>query len=111
MKTFIFEGHSDDTFGEYGVTNDDYDNCASGRPIQFSLIQPDKSGIIVTGIYCNSINRGEGWMIGIENLSEANPFTGECILNPSYKGYRNQLTVSAHDDSVLTCLNRSDSER
>ena len=28
-----FEGYSDDTFGEYGVTNDDYDNSASGKPI------------------------------------------------------------------------------
>jgi hypothetical protein len=29
MPTLRFEGYSDDTFGEYGHTNDDYDNCAS----------------------------------------------------------------------------------
>lgn len=28
MPQLIFEGHSDDTFGEYGFTSDDYDCCA-----------------------------------------------------------------------------------
>jgi len=48
MQEFKFEGCSDDTFGEYGVTNDDYDNCASGEPIRFQLTMPDGAGIIVT---------------------------------------------------------------
>lgn len=34
MHTLKFHGYSDDTFGEYGVTNQDCDNCASGMPIQ-----------------------------------------------------------------------------
>lgn len=34
MKTLKFEGYSDDTFGEYGVTNQDVDNCATMEPIQ-----------------------------------------------------------------------------
>lgn len=34
MKTLKFMGYSDDTFGEYGVTNEDVDNCGRGNPIQ-----------------------------------------------------------------------------
>lgn len=34
MRTLRFEGYGDDTFGEYGLTRDDVDNCASGTPIQ-----------------------------------------------------------------------------
>ena len=34
MKTLRFQGYSDDTFGEYGVTNQDVDNCGSCKPIQ-----------------------------------------------------------------------------
>lgn len=29
-----FEGYSDDTFGEYGVTGEDVDDCGSMEPIQ-----------------------------------------------------------------------------
>jgi len=32
MKTLKFKGYSDDIFGEYGVTNTDYDNCAIDYP-------------------------------------------------------------------------------
>jgi hypothetical protein len=35
MPTLRFEGYSDDTFGEYAHTNNDYDNCASGESIEF----------------------------------------------------------------------------
>lgn len=30
----IYKTNGDDTFGEYGVTNQDCDNCANGKPIQ-----------------------------------------------------------------------------
>lgn len=32
MKRLEFYGCSDDTFGEYGVTGDDVDNCGSRYP-------------------------------------------------------------------------------
>ena len=34
MRTLKFHGYGDDTFGEYGVTNQDCDNCANEKPIQ-----------------------------------------------------------------------------
>lgn len=34
MTTLKFYGNSDDTFGEYGVTGQDCDNCGSGKPVQ-----------------------------------------------------------------------------
>jgi hypothetical protein len=34
MKTLKFHGYGDDTFGEYGITGQDRDNCANEKPIQ-----------------------------------------------------------------------------
>lgn len=34
MHRLCFYGYSDDTFGEYGVTGDDIDNCGNCEPIQ-----------------------------------------------------------------------------
>lgn len=108
MKTFRFQGHSDDTFGEYAQTDDDYDNCASGQPIQYELKMPDGAGIIVTGLYCNPINKGDGWMIGVNTIDEKKPIHDWTLeLHPSHEGYRNQLTVVAPDDAQLRCLNRT----
>ena len=38
MKTLIFGGNSDDTFGEITPRGDDYDNSANGKPIEW-LVQ------------------------------------------------------------------------
>lgn len=107
MKTFKFQGYSDDTFGEYAITNEDYDNCASGKPIQFELKTPDGAGIVITGLYCNQINKGDGWMIGVNTINEDKPIDWEVSMNPSHEGYRNQLIVIAPDDAELVCLNLS----
>jgi len=104
MQTFKFEGHSDDTFGEYGITNIDHDNCASGSPIQFTIKMPDGSGIAVTGMYCHGFHIGEGWMIGAETLCEDNPVDWTITMKPSHEGYKNQLTVIAPDDAALVCV-------
>lgn len=109
MKVFRFQGYSDDTFGEYNITNDDYDNCASGTPIQYELKTPDGSGIIVTGLYNSKITKGDGWMIGVNIISEDKPVDWNITLQPSHEGYRNQLIVEASDDAGLKCLNRTDS--
>ena len=37
MKTLMFEGHSDDTFGEL-TTGEDHDNCANNAPIIFKVL-------------------------------------------------------------------------
>ncbi len=106
MKRYIFQGSSDDTFGEYEQTSDDYDNCATGEPIQFRLSTPDGAGVIVTGMYCNEANRGDGWLIGAETLDEDKPIDWAITLHPSYEGYRGMMRVDAPDDATLTCLNR-----
>lgn len=106
MKTYRFSGYSDDTFGEYAQTNDDYDNCASGSAIQYELKTPDGAGIIVTGLYCNPINKGDGWMIGVNAINEYKPVDDWTLeLKPSFDGYRNQLIVTAPDNAKLRCLN------
>jgi hypothetical protein len=48
MKTLKFRGYSDDTFEEFGVTNDSIDNCGSGNPIQ-CVINASDTALIVTG--------------------------------------------------------------
>jgi hypothetical protein len=66
MPTLRFEGYSDDTFGEYAHANDDYDNCASRKPIQYAVVDPKTGlGVVVTGQYC--YGRSTSWMIGVAN--------------------------------------------
>lgn len=106
MKEYRFEGYSDDIFGEYGVTNESYDNCASGEPIQFKIETPKGVGVIVTGTYGNPINKGHCWMIGVEAINENKPVSDWTFeLKPSHKNYCNLLVVKAPDDAELTCLN------
>ena len=108
MKAFRFEGYSDDTFGEVEQTSDEYDNCASGKPIQYELKTPDGAGVIVTGLYGNPINKGAGWMIGVETIDEGKPIDWPITMHPSHEGYWNQLAVLAPDDAELRCLNREE---
>lgn len=106
MKEFIFMGCSDDTFGEYGVTQDDYDNCSSGEPIQYKLSVGD-SGLVITGCYASAyVSKGDGWMIGVSNLNEDKPVDWNISLDPCFKGYKGKLVVVAPDNAKLTCLNR-----
>ena len=64
MKTLRFQGYSDDTFGEYGVTNQDVDNCGSCKPIQ-CLITAGTASLLVVGHYTASHINGGCWVIGI----------------------------------------------
>jgi len=80
MKTLVFEGYSDDTFGEYGVTNDDHDNCANGDPIVFAVhtgANPTVGeGMFVWGLYSPDgapQATGGTWVIGIQQLNEDQP--------------------------------------
>ena len=114
MRTFQFEGASDDTFGEYNQTNEDYDNCASGKPIQFKLSTPDGEGVLVTGIYCleGVWKNCSGWSIAVATLDEDKPLNGWTFeLKPDHEGYRNQLTVVAPDSAELELLTGKGKER
>lgn len=102
MKEYVFEGYSDDTFGEYNVTNDDYDNCAADEPIDFSLTTPDGAGLLVRGRF----GIAGGWLIGVAVLDEEKPVSWPVTLNPAHDGYRNQCRIEAPDDAVLACVTR-----
>lgn len=71
--TLKFHGQSDDTFGEYGETYQDYDNCASGEPI-VCLIDCKKHGrLLVTGQYSPFLNSG-CWLIGVGKADKTDRF-------------------------------------
>jgi hypothetical protein len=111
MPTLRFEGHSDDTFGEVAHTKDDYDNCASGKPIEYLVLGPDKSqGLIVTGQHCPG-NSG-GWLIGVANYDPdyadlAMPRWPIRIEPQSYRnGFNPSLVIEAPDGVEVRCLQR-----
>ncbi len=109
MKKYVFEGASDDTFGEYNETQVDYDNCASGEPIQFKVQAPDGSGVLVTGIYGGKYEMGNGcWMIGVESLDEDEPVDWDIRTFPSYEGYRNRVVIVAPEDSVCKLVKETE---
>ena len=69
MPVLKFEGYSDDTFGEYAHTSDDFDNCASGSPIVYKVSANNES-LLVVGQHCP--DTATGWMIGIARADEDN---------------------------------------
>ena len=109
MKAFRFEGYSDDTFGEYESTNDDYDNCASGKPIVWQ-IKAGNEALLVVGQYGMTGN----WMIGIANADADDGDDEECKPIPDWgyqirqgeRPYTPALFINAPDNAVLTCVTR-----
>ena len=70
MRTLIFHGYSDDTFGEYGITNQDCDNCSNGKPIQCVVDCGERGRVLVVGQYSNvSMNNG-CWLVGMTKVNE-----------------------------------------
>lgn len=70
MKTLVFYGNSDDTFGEYGVTNQDYNNSASGKPIQCAIDCGEHGRVLVVGQY-NDATMGSGcWIVGVTKVHD-----------------------------------------
>lgn len=111
MPTLRFEGYSDDTFGEVLHTKDDFDNCASGKPIEYLVKDPATGlGIVVTGQHCPG-NSGS-WMIGVANFdTEASdedfPRWPMRIEPQNYRnGFNPALIVEAPDGVTVTCLQR-----
>jgi hypothetical protein len=110
-KTLRFEGHSDDTFGEYAVTNDDHDNCASGEPIEWLITSPSQPGaaLIVTGQHCPG--SAHSWLIGIANYDPGYndrpmpnwPARFVASREPRY-ARKPVLEIDVPADFVLRCL-------
>jgi hypothetical protein len=102
LKTLLFEGGSDDLFGEL-TTRQEICNDATGRALQFEASTPDGCGVIVTGCYGTEADSGvilgkDGWMIGIESLREDLPCLWPMRLIAGYGGYQNRLEIDAPDN-------------
>jgi hypothetical protein len=110
--TLRFEGYSDDTFGEVAHFNDDYDNCASGNPIEYLVQDPaTKHALIVTGQHCP--NNSGSWMIGV--AANHDPDGGDVdfprwpmrIVPQDYRnGFQPALVIEAPDGVTIRCLQR-----
>ena len=109
MPTLRFEGNSDDTFGEYGFTNDDYDNCASGEPIEYLVNDSTHGlGVVVTGQYCPG-KYSVYWLIGVANYQPDKPFPNWPMrFDPD--GDCNALVIEAPEGVVVRCLTRERNE-
>lgn len=109
----VFEGHSDDTFGETNHFHDDYDNCASGWPIEY-LVSAGDYAIVVTGQYCPE-NSGS-WMIGVANHdpnhNDADFPNWPIRIEPqNYRnGFQPQLVIEAPSDVKICCLQRENND-
>lgn len=110
MIKLIFEGYSDDTFGETNHFHDDYDNCASGEPIEW-LVQSGNDAIVVTGQHCP--NNSGTWLIGVANHD---PNHDDCdfpnwemkIEPQEYRnGFQPRLVIEAPDDVTIKCFQRN----
>ena len=100
-KKYIFEGYSDDTFGEYNITGIDHDDCASGSVRYYTISRPDGEGVLITGQY----NSAGMWHIGMSLLDEDKLLNKDewqihFELNEE-AAYRNRLIVNAPDDTEL----------
>lgn len=69
-----FEGYSEDTFGEYGITGEDVDNCASMEPIQCIVDCGQFGRIMVIGQYSKASCYNGCWMIGVSKVDEYDDF-------------------------------------
>ncbi len=70
MKTLKFHGYSDDTFGEYGVTDQDCDNCSNGKPIQCIVDCGELGRVLVVGQYGNVSMDNGCWLVGMTKAGE-----------------------------------------
>lgn len=74
MRKLRFEGYRDDTFGEYGLTGDDVDNCASMNPIQCVVDCGEFGRLMVIGQYSKLSCDNGCWMIGVSKVDEYDDF-------------------------------------
>lgn len=106
MKTLIFGGSSDDTFGEITPRGDDYDNCASGEPIEWLIeSKSEDQSMMVVGQYCPG--SATGWLIGVARVHEDDdkPLPLWPIrLRRGPREYSPVLEVDVPDDATLRCL-------
>lgn len=113
MKTLIFGGSSDDTFGELSPRGDDYDNCGSGRPIEWLIESAsDRAAVLVVGQYAPGASGG--WLVGVSPAPGADdpPIPGWPIrIRPRPDcSYSPALEIDVPDDATIRCLQRVDED-
>lgn len=106
MKTLRFEGYGDDTFGEYGVTNEDYDNCAANTPIQCIVDCGGRGRVMVVWQY-SRISCGNGcWTVGISKVEEDDFLPDwNYRYRPGSLEYSPAMEIDVPDDFKLTWFN------
>lgn len=107
MKRLRFHGYSDDTFGEYGVTDIDHDDCATSSHRAFRVAAEGQS-IIVVGVFSPKHTPGS-WVVGVQ----IDPVDGDgggslpdwpMRFVPSGRPYSPALEIDAPDDVTVTLL-------
>ena len=83
MHILKFYGCSDDTFGEYGVTGDDVDNCGSCEPIQCVIDGGERGRLMVIGQYSRASLGNGCWMVGISKVEEYDEFP-DWLIHTEY---------------------------
>lgn len=74
MRILKFYGYSDDTFGEYGLTNEDVDNCGCCEPIQCVIDCGNGGRLMVIGQYSRASAGNGCWMVGVSKVEEYDEF-------------------------------------
>jgi len=109
VKQLKFHGYSDDTFGEYGVTMDDYDNCASGSPIQWLVESPSQhTAFVVVGRYDEDTDGV--WEVGIRQYAEGTAIP-QWPMRFEHDEHSAILLIDCPDDVAVTCLNRAPADK
>jgi hypothetical protein len=108
-----FFGYSDDTFGEYARTRDDYDNCAANKSIDWAVTGPDGRGVLVSGRYGEhnacwaiSVLPWGGEQGGLEVAMPPWPIRFE-LPKADETPYSPVLVIDAPADVTVRCLQRN----
>ena len=112
MKPLRFHGYSDDTFGEYGRTGQDFDDCGEGQ-IRICRVQdPRGEGLHVIGVYPTMPGRWPRdfpacWTVGIAPLVE-NGHLPPWPMIWYQDGYTPVLELDAPADVTLEWMQEED---
>jgi len=113
MKTLIFGGYSDDTFGEITPCGDDYDNCASGKPIEW-LVKSESEGAALLVVGQHAPGAAGGWLVGVAPWGGSHddaPIPAWPIrIRPGDRPYSPALEVDVPEDATIVCLQREAEE-
>ncbi len=114
MKTLHFEGSSDDTFGMTQTSYaDDFDNCGSGKPIEW-MLQDHITGDAMIVVGQHAPGQAGGWLIGVapydsEQEEKAIP-EWPMRIERGGRPYSPRLVIEVPDNVVPVCLQRESSE-